>query len=471
MASHLKSAWKSPNNWSAHFKSADEVVRKTPIFMNGSTLNKKQHFTSVGESNLRNEREEDPKAWLRQAVKRQTLAAPFEKVEDSIVHSGILGGISVIIFDVKLTNRVTLESRWLLMASRDNNNNRFFVRDHALLEEKEPERWEPAIKELNLLRIEQCPHSFHPSIVERCQIYTKSRGWEAVQDPTHLELLLEEVAKLSHLVAEVGLTRDVCEAKQQIFRGVQKYQGSSDDQMQKLLEEGALKKFEIELGSERDDVKNQERIEKWMDGIPDVGLEDAMPSVINEVPDSSTAVVPDCWVHELKAQLKRMDESELVNMSHRFPRRFIEDPEQILKKPADPLVSVLRGEGHEKPTLERNVPFSEVAKFWQDCNAVEAVRHVPSEMFNSEAFIIKTREGPSDVLAERGASTSLELVVFRGTRGKFELDIHDRYLDDLFREAEYCESNIHKLLKWVWFHRTPWLDNFTSFWYDRLDSV
>lgn len=443
-------------------------------FIKGSTPIKKSH--------LRKEREEDPKAWLRQAVKRQTLATPFEKVEDSIVHNDILKGISVIIFDVKLTDRVTLESRWLLKASRDNGNNRFFVRDHALLEEKDPERWEPAIKELNLLRIEHCPHSFHSSMVERCQIYTGSRGWEVIQDSTHLELLMEEVAKLTHLVAEVGLTRDICEAKQQIFRRAQKYHSSSDDQMQKLLDEGALRKFEIELCLGPDDIKNQERIEKWMDSIPDVGFEDTIPSVINEVPDLSTAASMRFRVHndiqfqivgyhELKAQLKRMDESDLVKMSHRFPERFVEDPEQIQKKPADPLVSVLQGEGHERPTLEQNVPFSEVAKFWQDCNAVEAIRHIPSEMFDLEAFTIKTRDAPSQILAERGASASLELVVFRGTRGRFELDIHDRHLNDLVREAEYCEGNIYKLLKWVWFHRTPWLDNFTSFWYDCADSV
>ncbi|CZR54508.1 uncharacterized protein PAC_04392 [Phialocephala subalpina] len=491
MASRLQSAWNSKTNWSAHFTPVNEVshtqstqpqkyspstavntMETLRSFMDGLTFNKKTDFTLIDEFQFKKERDEDHKSLLRQVVKRQTLSTPYEKVEDLIFHNDILKAISVVIFDVKLTDQVTLQSRWLLKASRDKNKARFFVRDHALWQQLDPTRWEPSIKELNLLRIEQCPHCFHPSMVERCDIHASGRGWATIRDPTHVELLLEEVARLSHLVGEPGLSRDTCEAKQQVLRRVQRYQVSSDDQLQKLLEEGVLKKFEIELRSETSNVKNRERVGKWMDSIPDVGLKNAIPSVIDDDPDLSTTAGLGSQVHNdvqfyvdgyhgLKAKPMNMDVDDLVKLSYRFLERFVQGPEQIRKKSANPLISILTG-GDSKPTLERNVPFLEVAKMWQSCGVVEAVRLIPSKMFDSENFTIKTRESLSDALAHD--ERPFELVVFRGMEVKKEMEIHDRHLNNLVREYDTWESD--KILKWAWFHRTQWLDAFMSNQYD-----
>lgn len=168
----------------------------------------------------------------REIMKTQTLGTRAT-VPHQILN--YLTGLTTIIFNIKISDQIKFHCRWTPVTMIPNQSISLF-RSYALL----GERLEENSISAPFPSIEPCPHSFAPSMVERCEVQLINKKWAAIEDRDTIRFLLEEIAGILNHFGGTKNSNTVCEAKQQVFCQLQEGGVTSNTKLQQILNEGVF---------------------------------------------------------------------------------------------------------------------------------------------------------------------------------------------------------------------------------------
>lgn len=148
--------------------------------------------------------------------------------------------LTTAIFHIKISDQIKLRCTWKLVTMVPTQGV-FLLRSYTLLGK---EIMEDRVS-TPFSSIEQCPYSFSPSMVERCEVRLANKRWTTVQDPTTIGCLLEEVADILHHLGGTENPKSACEAKRQVFCQRHEEDVTGNTKLQQILNEGGLEQFNM----------------------------------------------------------------------------------------------------------------------------------------------------------------------------------------------------------------------------------